>query len=78
MEPLAGGEAPTLPLNPIHYADLVQIALTLNPSPKKGEGLQPSSPSPILGEGAGDVELALPEGWASQTWQRFHRLLRNG
>jgi hypothetical protein len=38
-------------------------------------------PAPLLPfweKGLGDVELALPEGWASQTRQRFHRLLRNG
>ncbi len=29
------------------------FALTLNPSPKRGEGLQSGSPSPFLGEGAG-------------------------
>ncbi len=29
------------------------VALTLNPSPKKGEGLQSCSPSPRLGEGVG-------------------------
>ncbi len=63
----------------IHYADLVQIALTLNPSPFLGEGLQSGTPLlPFWEKGLGDVELALPEGWASQTWQRFHRLLRNG
>jgi hypothetical protein len=28
-------------------------ALTLNPSPKRGEGLQSGSPSPVLGEGVG-------------------------
>jgi hypothetical protein len=29
------------------------FTLILNPSPKKGEGLQSGSPSPFLGEGAG-------------------------
>jgi len=29
------------------------FALTLNPSPKRGEGLQSGSPSPFLGEGVG-------------------------
>ncbi len=41
-------------------------ALTLNPSPKKGEGLQSGTPLlPFWEKGLGDVELALPEGWAS-------------
>ncbi len=41
-------------------------ALTLNPSPKKGEGLQSGTPLlPKWEKGLGDVELALPEGWAS-------------
>jgi len=38
-------------------------------------------PAPLLllwEKGLGNVELALPGGWASQTRQGFHRLLRNG
>jgi hypothetical protein len=31
----------------------LSFALTLNPSPKAGEGLQSGSPSPALGEGVG-------------------------
>ncbi|NEQ98288.1 MAG: hypothetical protein F6K30_16475 [Cyanothece sp. SIO2G6] len=35
------------------YGRLWGTPLSLNPSPRMGEGLQPGPPSPILGEGAG-------------------------
>ncbi len=38
-------------LKALTISDALLLALTLNPSPFLGEGLQSGSPSPFLGEG---------------------------
>ena len=63
-------KAPKILIIPIDFAlTLFLLAAGAKPSPKRGEGLESASPSPLLGEGAG--------GCRRKTSRRVGELVQN-